>query len=317
MPVSAFVSYAHVDEPVLERLHKHLAMLRREGAISAWVDRDILAGGTVEREIFEHLDESSIFIALLSADYLNSNYCYEKEFARALELYELGRVTIVPVIAEPCDWKSSPFQQFVALPKDGKPISEWINPNNAFLDIVNGLRRVVEAGYKSISSPGKREAPDAVAPRRVRVKRDFDAIDKGRFADHTFEVVRNYFSSASVELQGASDDVKTQFEDMSSTAFTCTIVNRARREGGEAHITVRNQKGRRFAMGDLTYVFEAHSEGNSANGSVRIEADEYDLYLSDDSYMGRRRGEAGKLTPEAAAERLWNQFVEQAGIAYE
>lgn len=292
-------------------------MLRREGVISAWVDRKILPGGPFDAEITARLEDSSIFVALLSPDYLDSEYCYEKEFERALELYELGRMTIVPVIIEPCDWKASPFQQFVALPKDGKPVSEWTNPNNAFLDIVNGLRRLAQAGGKPPATSTDAKAEADMPLRRVRVKRDFDSIDKSKFGDCAFEVFKKYFSAASTEIAAASEDIKTSFEEMSAQAFTCTIVNRARRDGGEAHITVRNQKGRRFAIGDISYVFEAYSEGNSANGSIRIEADEYDLYLSDDSYIGRRRGDAAKLTPEAAAERLWNHFVEQAGIAYE
>ncbi len=49
--VKAFISYSHRDEKALERLHTHLATLRREGKISTWYDREIQAGQEIDREI--------------------------------------------------------------------------------------------------------------------------------------------------------------------------------------------------------------------------------------------------------------------------
>jgi len=36
-----FISYSHIDNRVLEQLHKHMAILREEGKVSAWFDREI------------------------------------------------------------------------------------------------------------------------------------------------------------------------------------------------------------------------------------------------------------------------------------
>jgi hypothetical protein len=315
MSATMFVSYSHADGHALDRLHKHLSMLEREGLITAWIDQAILPGGEFTTQISEQLERSAIFVALLSADYLSSSYCYEKEFARALELYEIGGMTIVPIILEPCDWQASPFQKFVALPKDGKPISEWTNENNAYLDIVNGLRRLTIGSTPAETAPTRTQVETGA--RRVRVKRDFDAIDRAEFSDRAFKVMRDYFDAASAELAAVSEDLRTSFEDMSASAFTCTIVNRAQRGGRDSHITVRNQRGRRLAMGDINYVFEAHAENGASNGMIRIDADDYDLFLTTDFYSGRMRGEVAKLTPEAAAEWLWDQFVGRAGVSYE
>ncbi len=82
MPAKAFISYSHADEKALERLHKHLAVLRRDGTLEAWTDHAILAGGRFDQEIVKSLNASSIFIALVSPNYLASSYCYEKEFQR-------------------------------------------------------------------------------------------------------------------------------------------------------------------------------------------------------------------------------------------
>lgn len=315
MSASVFISYSHADERALERLHKHLAMLQREGLISAWYDRAILPGSDLSGDILEQLDRSDIFLALVSPDYLASNYCYEKEFERALGRAERGETRIVPVVVEPCDWLASPLQRFMALPKDGKAISEWTNANTAYLDVINGLRRLVSAPVVPGVDAITRLQADGIA-RRVRLKRDFDVIEKAEFADKTFSIVREYFSAASRELASASDDLRTRFEEMGAIAFTCTIVNRARRGNLDAHITVHNKKGR-GAFGDISYVFEAHAEGNASNGAIRVEADEYDLFLTSDSMFGGRRGDAEKMSPERAAEWLWNQFVERAGVEYE
>lgn len=314
MSASIFISYSHADERVLERLHKHMAMLQREGLVSTWYDRQIVPGSHVDQAITTQIDGADIFVAIVSPDYLASNYCYDREFARALERSERGELRIVSIIAEPCDWLSSPLQRFLALPKDGKPISEWTNANTAFLDIVNGLRRVVE----EIARP-TRDAPRTESRtepvRRVRLKRDFDVIERRQFADLTFDTLKAYFEAASQEIAVASDEIRTSFDSMSQKSFTCTIVNRAKKTAQEASITVHNTKGR-SAFHDINYVYQAFAGENTSNGGIRVASDDYDLFLSVE-YFSHGSGEASKLSPRQAAEWLWNRFVEQAGVEYE
>lgn len=318
MPVRAFISYSHADEKTLDRLHKHLAVLQREGVLAAWYDHAILPGANLNEAIKSEIDRSDIFLALVSPDYLFSKYCYEKEFQHALELQKLGKLRIVAIIVEPCDWLSTPFSELMALPKDGKPIAEWTNANNAYLDIVNGLRRLL-AEPRAVATPAVSallEAEGATSARRIRLKRDFDAIQRAEFADEAFAILQDYFRAAAVELGQASEDLRTRFEVMSPTAFTCSLVNRASRRNGEAHITVHNSKGRRGGFGDISYIYEKHAEANTSNGSIRVEADEYNLYLVTDNMWGGRSN-APKQSPKQAAEWLWNQFVEKAGVEYE
>lgn len=143
MITSAFISYCHADNAALGRLHIHFAPLKRDGILVTWSDHDILAGDPLDDVISEQLEGSQVFVALLSPDYLASTYCYDKEFARARQLAELGKMRIVPVILEPCDWTKSPFQKFKALPKDGRPISDYPNQNTAYLEVVNSLRDII------------------------------------------------------------------------------------------------------------------------------------------------------------------------------
>lgn len=318
MPLRAFISYSHADEKALERLHKHLAVLRRDGDLSAWYDHEISPGADIDSTITEELNQADLFLALVSPDYLASRYCYEKEFQYAQRLSASGKLRIVPVITEPCDWLATPLSAGMALPKDGKPISEWTNANNAYLDVVNGIRRLVNEINHFASLPPPEIAFSTEnserANRRFRVKKDFDTIQKAEFADETFDTLQLYFRSASAELDQASDDLRTKFEVMSPTAFTCSIVNRASQRHREAHITVRNNKGR-HSSGNITYVYERHADNNMSNGSIRVEADEYNMYLVTDNFYGAR--EPSKLAPKQASEWLWNQYVGHVGIEYE
>ena len=52
---------------------------------------------------------------------------------------------IVPILLRPCDWYSSPLATYFALPSRAKPITTWDNREEAFTDIVAGLRRAIES----------------------------------------------------------------------------------------------------------------------------------------------------------------------------
>ena len=140
-------------------------MLRRDGRIEEWFDREILAGGEIDAEIAERLESSGLFLLLVSPDFLASDYCMEREMERALERHRSGDARVVPIIVEPCDWTSTPLRDLKALPQNGKPISEWTNENNAFLDIVQELRRVLDAeGSTERRRKGRSNSPGSACP---------------------------------------------------------------------------------------------------------------------------------------------------------
>ena len=123
-----------------------MVMLERAGKIETWHDRKLLAGSTIDREIDEQLKGCELFLALISPDFLASDYCYSREMEVALERHHAGETRVVPIIAEPCDWRSTPLGEIKAVPKDGEPIAKWGNPNDAYLDVVNELRRIIDRG---------------------------------------------------------------------------------------------------------------------------------------------------------------------------
>lgn len=286
-------------------------MLRRDGLISAWYDRDIKAGGVIDDEVSAQLERCDLFLALVSPDFLNSSYCYEREMTRAIERHEAGEMRIVPIIVEPCDWRSSPLERFKVLPRDGRPITEWTNQNNAFVDVVTELRRLAEGETQDIATEVN-VTTSGREPRKYRVKRKFDELDKADFRKAAFNTIKKYFEASIRELD-AIEGIKARFETIDATSFTCMVLNRKYREEA-ACITVHAGSGRN-ALGDVYYSFEDHAPVNTANGSFSVEADDYDLYLKDSGF-GFRQETINKLSPEQAAELLWIDFLEHTGISH-
>jgi hypothetical protein len=139
-----FFSYAHEDEVLRDELAKHLKLLERQGIIKAWHDRNITAGEEWKTAINTNLESAEIILLLVSADFLASDYCYDIEMKRALERHECNQARVIPIILRPVDWHQSPFSKLVALPTDGKAITTWLNQDEAFTNIVKGLRKVID-----------------------------------------------------------------------------------------------------------------------------------------------------------------------------
>jgi hypothetical protein len=142
-PIFMFYSYAKDDGNLQKELEKHLSLLKRQGIISDWKFRMISGGKEWQGEIDNHINTARIILLLISADFLSSDYCYDIEMKRAMELHELKIARVIPIILRPVDWHSSPFGKLQALPTDSKPITTWTNRDEAFLDVAKGIRKVV------------------------------------------------------------------------------------------------------------------------------------------------------------------------------
>jgi hypothetical protein len=142
--VEVFCSYAQEDATWLSKLEAHLSLLKRQGFVSLWHHRLLVAGADWSHEIDTHLNTASIILLLISADFLNSDYCYGVEMQRALARHAVGEAQVIPILLRPVDHSSAPFAHLHALPSNGQPISTWSDEDAALADVVAGLRRVLE-----------------------------------------------------------------------------------------------------------------------------------------------------------------------------
>ncbi len=200
-PVKLFYCYARDNEDALLNLQKVLKPLERLKLIQPWHSRQIMPGATVVEEIETHLDEAQIVILLLSSDFLESDYCYGIEMARALQLHQEAKVRVIPVLLHPCLWDITSLKELQALPANGKPISEWPNQDAAWHSVAVSIHKLVtqmqtpmvqetEQNTNTSKTRGKSRAPartkrkqtseTAAKTKGTRTRRTTRVIDKPR-----------------------------------------------------------------------------------------------------------------------------------------
>jgi hypothetical protein len=150
--VKVFFSYSHKDEALRDELATHLSLMKRRGFIEAWHDREISAGREWANAIDDNLNAADIILLLVSANFLASDYCYDIEMQRAMERHEAREARVIPIILKPVDWRDAPFAKLQALPNNAKAVTTWQDKDEAFLNVVQGIRRVVEEMVKSKTS---------------------------------------------------------------------------------------------------------------------------------------------------------------------
>jgi len=141
---AVFVSYSHKDERFKDELETHLKLLQRIGLIAEWHDRKIEAGDDWKARIDEHLERADIVLLLVSADFIASDYCYEKEMMRALERHAAGEARVIPVVVRDVNWKLAPFAGLQALPKGGTAVNETPSRDAAWRGVSEGIERIAQ-----------------------------------------------------------------------------------------------------------------------------------------------------------------------------
>jgi hypothetical protein len=310
----AFVSYCHVDEQYRAELEKHLSLLKRQGLIDVWSDHRIPPGGDIDTHISAELDAADLIILLVSSDFIASEYCYGTEMKRALELHQTGSAKVVPIIVRPCDWTTSPLGRLKALPNDAKPVVKWPTLDDAFVDVVQALRKLLSAVPQrhppAGSTPGlAASAPIAeVAPLRPRasslaLRKEFRDIDRDAFLDEGFAHVRAYFENSLEELGPRNPGYEGKCRQRSEHAFTATVYRNGEKVSG-CYIRLTSMFGGSRQIG---YSGSDDANDNSFNETFSVDADDQSMYFRGLGFSGDRT----KLTHEGVAEALWNMFTER------
>jgi len=143
-PIRVFISYAHKDERFRLALEPHLKLLQRQRLIATWHDRLIKLGAEWKDVIDANLEQAKIVLLLVSADFMDSDYCWEIEMKRALERHEKSEARVIPIIIRDCKWDTAPFAKLQALPDKGKSVDKWKNKDSAWRSVADGIEKVAK-----------------------------------------------------------------------------------------------------------------------------------------------------------------------------
>lgn len=317
---SVFFSYSHADEELRDRLEKQLAMLKRQGVIETWHDRRIGAGQNIDHAIDEHINSDEIILLLVSPDFLASDYCYEIEMTRAMERHDAGEAIVIPVILRACDWHHAAFGKLNATPRDGKPITQWPDTDEAFLQVAKAVRGAAEslatkaggqaprvrAQGTSASALAAAAVADFAAPRssNLRLAKSFTQKDKDQFQAEAFDFIARFFENSLGELGQRNPGVEGSFRRVDANRFFATIYANGR---DVARCTICMGGG--ALGGGINYIQGHSSDSNSLNESLSIQADDQAMYLRPMgmAFMGGERDP--KLSLEGGAEFFWDMLI--------
>ena len=130
-----FISYAHADEPERPRgeevqwlsfVMRFLRPAIKSGEFAVWDDRQMPGGTKWDVEIERNLRSCDIFVPLVSANSMGSNYIIDKEFEIARERELAGKLHVFPLLIEPTPKAGiDRVKAFNLRPRDGKPFSNY------------------------------------------------------------------------------------------------------------------------------------------------------------------------------------------------
>jgi len=93
--------------------------------------------------IAAQLVKSNIVLVLISADFIASDYCYEKELNMALEWHREGKMVLIPVFLRPCHHHHLPFSQIQGVPRDAVPIEKLQHPEDGYVQVAEAVQQAL------------------------------------------------------------------------------------------------------------------------------------------------------------------------------
>src|SRR5579862_7860245 len=178
-PVHIFVSYAREDKRWLDEEHRYslipflMESLRRHN-VTFWFDTELKPGDEFKRHIEAKIDQSQIALLIVSQNFLNSGFIERHEMPRIAERAQQGKMIVVPVLVEPCDWSDYPFLADRQMVPSASPLidfteseSKWARVRFQILDGLKAqLKRIRETPQAATGDGETSAASEPVIPPR-------------------------------------------------------------------------------------------------------------------------------------------------------
>jgi internalin A len=141
--LKVFVSYAHANYKVWDKLKPHLDVLKNERLVSWWYDGKIRPGSEWDDAIRKEMKDADIVILLLSTAFFGSPYIQGVELQEARRRQQIGEAEILPVLLEPTEAFAQQkwLRQLQTVPNQ----NGQLRPMTSFNPSVNGWNQVQKA----------------------------------------------------------------------------------------------------------------------------------------------------------------------------
>ena len=150
--IRIFVSCAEEDTEFLHGLERQLSSLKREGLIKCYNRYGLSPGIEWREKAKEYLNAADIILLLVSPFFVESDYCYREEAVLAMALHNSGKTRVIPVIVRPIEWERLVFGGLASLPI-GEAVSMWSNKEEAFSNIVKGIKETIDELRSKLRTP--------------------------------------------------------------------------------------------------------------------------------------------------------------------
>lgn len=152
--LSLFILHDIDDDAHLSEIRRHLSILERNFGAQIQDRHSIGAGSDVKVRMNEMMREAEIVLLLYSDHFGADDECiaYMKT---ALDLNNMGKNVLVPVILRESNWKWEPFAHLQVLPQNQVPLlsKSWESPNTPYVQITEAVMRFVKAKEKPQPKP--------------------------------------------------------------------------------------------------------------------------------------------------------------------
>ena len=148
-----FCSYCHKDEIHRKNMEDAISPLKNENLLVSWSDHNILPGEGISDKVRQEMNGADIIVFLFSQRFIASIECMKEwNYAKLLSKKEILSYRI-PIILSNCAWLDILDGDAIkALPNDGKPVNTFPSPDEAWQQVYQGIKKVVET-LRSSSDP--------------------------------------------------------------------------------------------------------------------------------------------------------------------
>ena len=165
-----FVCYSHLDRRWLDPKSPYPLIpwlencLRRDGA-TLWYDRNgeagLRPGAQFKREILSAIDHAQVALLLVSEAFFASDFIREVELPRILKRAENNGLVVIPVLLEPCDWRSFDFVASRQMLPDPPPLIDYTDSERRWVYARDQLLTGIRGRLRELPPP----VPPAPPPR--------------------------------------------------------------------------------------------------------------------------------------------------------